>query len=200
MQIDRELRAVQFVPSPSPPHPPFLIFPPALRARFRLWPSATGTFSRCARVRSAGLRPENRKWLRHFLKLHASRGAKFLKIVFKWVRMNAFWTFIFTEICYTTSFSLSPTFPKNWIFCDPFTKLNLSPSLDRANLNAYNPWEIVSRLQTIQRIFNLIQNLQLVFLRDQLTVFLPSMWRDSLAGIVVWIQLGFRFRGFQPYA
>ena len=32
---------------------------------------------------------------------------------------------------------------------DQFTKLNLSSSLDRANLNAYNPWEIVSRLQTI---------------------------------------------------
>ena len=33
---------------------------------------------------------------------------------------------------------------------DQFTKLNLSFSLDRANLSAYNPWEMVSRLQTIE--------------------------------------------------
>lgn len=44
MQIDRELRAVQFVPSPSPPHPPFLIFPPALRARSWKVPVCDGDF------------------------------------------------------------------------------------------------------------------------------------------------------------
>ena len=58
-------------------------------------PDKPGTFSRCARVRSAGLRPENRKWLRHFLKLHASRGAKFLKIVFQnelgWMHFESIW-------------------------------------------------------------------------------------------------------------
>ena len=32
---------------------------------------------------------------------------------------------------------------------DPFTKLNLNSSLDRANSNTYNPWEMISRLQTI---------------------------------------------------
>lgn len=101
--------------------------------------------------------------------------------------------------------SRGPPSPLLWIlkmvkFSDPFTKLNLSPSLDRANLNAYNPWEIVSRLQTIQRIFNLTSTLQLVFLCPKDIVSVPSTWRNSLAGIVVWIQLGFRFRGFQPYA
>ena len=70
-------------------------------------------------------------------------------------------------------------------FSDPFTKLNLSPSLDRANLNAYNPWEIVSRLQTIERIFNLIVTVQVVFLSAKLTVLVPSIRRNSLAGIVV---------------
>ena len=34
---------------------------------------------------------------------------------------------------------------------DPFTKLNLNSSLDRANSNTYNPWEIISRLQTIAK-------------------------------------------------
>ena len=68
---------------------------------------------------------------------------------------------------------------------DQFTKLNLSSSLDRANLNAYNPWEIVSRLQTIERIFNLIVTVQVVFLSAKLTVLVPSIRRNSLAGIVV---------------
>ena len=47
---------------------------------------------------------------------------------------------------------------------DQFTKLNLSFSLDRANLSAYNPWEMVSRLQTIEWIFNLIKRIQVAFL------------------------------------
>ena len=34
---------------------------------------------------------------------------------------------------------------------DPFTKLNLNSSLDRANSKTYNPWEMISRLQTIAK-------------------------------------------------
>lgn len=47
---------------------------------------------------------------------------------------------------------------------DQFTKLNLSFSLDRANLKTYNPWEIVSRLQTIQRIFYWNEIIKFAFL------------------------------------
>ena len=73
--------------------------------------------------------------------------------------------------------------PKNNIKkSDQFTKLNLSSSLDRANLNAYNPWEIVSRLQTIdpspiwKRFYKRLSR------SPRTPVFLPSSWRKSLLG------------------
>ena len=44
-----------------------------------------------------------------------------------------------------------PSHPTPTNHFDPFTKLNLNSSLDRANSNTYNPWEIISRLQTIAK-------------------------------------------------
>ena len=73
-------------------------------------------------------------------------------------------------------------YPKNKLKSDQFTKLNLSSSLDRANLNAYNPWEIVSRLQTIdpspiwKRFYKRLSR------SPRTPVFLPSSWRKSLLG------------------
>ncbi len=85
---------------------------------------------------------------------------------------------------------------------DPFTKLNLNSSLDRANSKTYNPWEMISRLQTIAKTapFDSRCYKQVPMIPKNHVYFLKSSLPPFCKGIIVWIQLGSRFRGFQPYA